>query len=134
MTAVAQPRAQSSAAAVWTGRVLSAIAALFMTMDAVLHLAKPAPVVASFTQLGLPLGMSVPIGVIALVCVALYVVPRTALAGAVLLTGYLGGAIAIQARAGSAIFPTVFPLIVGALVWGGLWLRSRRFWRESAPQ
>lgn len=124
MTTAAYPRARTATAAVWTGRVLGAIAALFMTMDAAMHLAKPAPVVASFAQLGVPLGMSVPIGVIALVCVALYVFPRTALVGAVLLTGYLGGAIAIQARAGSAIFPTVFPLIVGALVWGGLWMRG----------
>ncbi len=124
MTAVAHPRARTASAAVWTGRVLSTLAALFMTMDAVMHLLKPGPVAASFAQLGVPLGMSVPIGVIALVCVALYAVPRTALVGAVLLTGYLGGAIAIQARAGSAIFPTLFPLIVGALLWGGLWMRG----------
>lgn len=124
MTTAAYPRPRTASLAVWTGRGLSTIAALFMTMDAVMHLVKPGPVAASFAQLGVPLGMSVPIGIIALVCVALYAVPRTALVGAVLLTGYLGGAIAIQARAGSAIFPTVFPLIVGALVWGGLWLRG----------
>ena len=124
MTTAAYSPARTTSAAAWTGRVLSTIAALFMTMDAVMHLTKPAPVVASFAQLGVPLGMSVPIGVVALVCVALYALPRTAPIGAVLLTGYLGGAIAIQARAGSAIFPTVFPLIIGALVWGGLWLRG----------
>ena len=126
MTAVAQPRVQSSGAALWTGRIASTIAVLFMTMDAVMHLAKPAPVTTSFAQLGVPLGMSVPIGVVALACAALYAIPRTAVIGAVLLTGYLGGAIAIQARAGAALFPTLFPLIVGALVWGGLWLRDER--------
>ena len=124
MTTAAHSRPGTANATVWTGRVLSILAALFMTMDAVMHLARPAPVAASFAQLGVPLGMSVPIGIIALVCVSLYAVPRTALVGAVLLTGYLGGAIAIQARAGAAIFPTVFPLIIGALVWGGLWLRG----------
>ena len=124
MTTAAYSRPRSASAAVWTGRVLSTVAALFMTMDAVMHIAKPAPVVTSFAQLGLPIGMSVPIGVIALVCVAVYALPRTALVGAVLLTGYLGGAIAIQARAGAALFPTIFPLIVGALLWGGLWLRG----------
>ena len=126
MTTVAQPRAGSSSAVRWTGRIASTIAVLFMTMDAVMHLARPAPVAASFAQLGVPLGMSVPIGVVALACAALYALPRTAVIGAVLLTGYLGGAIAIQLRAGSATFPTVFPIIIGALVWGGLLLRDER--------
>lgn len=125
MTAAAHPRLHTTSAAVWTGRAISALAALFMIMDAVMHLLKPQPVVTSFAQLGLPLQLSVPIGVLSLACTALYVIPRTSLVGAVLLTGYLGGAIAIQARAGSAIFPTIFPLIIGALVWGGLALRGR---------
>lgn len=125
MTAAAHPRVHSASAAVWTGRVLTALVALFMTMDAVMHLLKPQPVVAAFAQLGLPLTLSVPIGVLSLLCTALYVIPQTSLLGAVLLTGYLGGAIAIQARAGSAIFPTIFPLIIGGLAWAGLALRGR---------
>ena len=125
MTAAAHPRIHTTTSAVWTGRIVSTLVALFMTIDAITHLLKPQPVVAAFAQLGLPLELSVPIALLALSCVALYVIPRTALIGAVLLTGYLGGAIAIQARAGSAVFPTVFPAIVGALAWGGLALRNR---------
>lgn len=66
-----------------------------------------------------------PIGLLALACTALYVIPRTSTLGAVLLTGYLGGAVAIQARAASAAFPTIFPVVVGVLAWGGLTLRDR---------
>lgn len=125
MTVVTHSRVRATSAAGWTGRTISTLVALFMIMDAVMHLVKPQPVVTSFAQLGLPLQLSVPIGLLSLACTALYVIPRTSLVGAVLLTGYLGGAIAIQARAGSAVFPTIFPLIVGALVWGGLALRGR---------
>jgi DoxX-like family len=125
MTAAAHPRIHTTTASVWAGRAASTLVALFLTMDAISHLLKPQPVVAAFAQLGLPLALSVPIGLLALACVALYVIPRTALLGAVLLTGYLGGATAIQARAGSAAFPTVFPAIVGTLAWGALTLRNR---------
>src|SRR5438093_13092096 len=94
--------------AVWTGRVLSGIAAAFMTFDAVLHLAKPAVVTQAFAQLGFPESQSVTIGALALVSVIIYLTPRTAVLGAVLLTGYLGGAIAIQLRVGASAFNLVF--------------------------
>jgi hypothetical protein len=125
MAAASHPRIDTTNAAVWAGRVVSALVALFMTVDAVTHLLKPEPVVTAFAQLGLPLDLSVPIALLALACTALYVIPLTSLLGAVLLTGYLGGAVAIQARAASATFPTIFPVIVGALAWGGLALRGR---------
>ena len=125
MTTAAHPGIHTTNAAAWAGRVVSALVALFMTMDAVTHLLKPQPVVAAFAQLGLPLELSAPIGLLALACTALYVIPRTSPFGTVLLTGYLGGAVAIQARAESAAFPTIFPIIVGALAWGGLTLRDR---------
>jgi hypothetical protein len=99
-----------------------------MVLDAASHLAKPTPVVDAFAQLGLPLHLSVGIGVIALVCTTLYVIPRTSALGAILLTGYLGGAVAIQLRAGAALFPLVFPVLFGALVWIGLFLRDDRSW------
>jgi hypothetical protein len=83
-------------------------------------------VVDAFAQLGVPLRLSLGIGIVELVCTALYAVPRTALLGALLLTGYLGGAIAIQLRAGAAWFPTIFPLVVGVLLWSGLALRDAR--------
>jgi hypothetical protein len=97
-----------------------------MVFDGVIHILKPAPVVDSFAQLGVPLGVAVGIGIVELVCTALYAIPRSAAIGAVLLTGYLGGAIAIQVRAGAGWFPTIFPLIVAALLWAGLALRDRR--------
>ena len=124
MTTAAHPRIHTTNAAAWAGRVVSALVALFMTADAVIHLLKPQPVVTAFAQLGLSLELSVPIGLLALACTALYVIPRTSLLGAVLLTGYLGGAVAIQARAESAAFPTIFPVVVGVLAWAGLTLRD----------
>ena len=110
----------------WTGRVLSALAVVFMVFDGVIHVLKPAPVVQAFTQLGYPLSASVGLGILELVFTVLYVIPRTAALGALLLTAYLGGAVATQLRAGSGWFETIFPVIVGAIVWGGLALRNPR--------
>ena len=117
---------QSTRTASWTGRVLSTLAFVFMVFDGVIHILKPAPVVQAFAQLGYPLSASVGLGVLELVFTALYVIPRTAALGAVLLTAYLGGAVATQLRAGSGWFETIFPVIVGAIVWGGLALRDAR--------
>jgi DoxX-like family len=110
----------------WSGRVLTGVAVAFMIFDGVIHILRPAPVADSFAQLGFPIRFAVGIGILELVCTALYAIPRTAFIGALLLTGYLGGAIATQLRAGSAWFPTIFPLLVAALVWGGLALRDAR--------
>ncbi len=109
--------------ATWTGRVLSGVAALFMLLDAVGHLVNPAPVVEAFARVGFPDTLSFGIGVLALVCTAVYAIPRTAVVGAILLTGYLGGATAIQVRAGSPAFETIFPCLIGVLLWAGLFLR-----------
>ena len=116
----------STRTASWTGRVLSALAVAFMVFDGVIHVLKPAPVVQAFTQLGYPLGASVGIGVLELVFTVLYVIPRTAALGAVLLSAYLGGAVATQLRAGSGWFEVTFPVLIGAIVWGGLALRDTR--------
>lgn len=110
--------------ALWSGRVLSALVVAFMIFDGVIHVLKPAPVVDAFAQLGFPVRLSVAIGVIELILAGLYAVPRTAFVGALLLTAYLGGAVATQLRAQSAWFPTIFPVIVGALLWSGLVLRN----------
>lgn len=110
----------------WTGRTLSALVVVFMIFDGVIHIARPAPVVDAFTQLGVPLRLSLGIGIVELVCTALYAIPRTSVLGALLLTGYLGGAIATQLRSGAGWFPTIFPLIIAALLWGGLALRDAR--------
>jgi hypothetical protein len=117
---------QSVRTASWTGRVLSTIVVLFMAFDGVIHVLKPAPVAEAFARLGFPLGVSVGLGVLELAITALYAIPRTAALGAVLLTGYLGGAVATQVRAGSTLFEVIFPVIVGALAWGGVALRDPR--------
>jgi hypothetical protein len=121
-TLVNQPARTAS----WTGRILTALVVAFMVFDGVIHVLTPAPVVDAFAQLGVPLRLSIGVGVVELVCTALYAVPRTAIFGALLLTGYLGGAIAVQLRAGAGWFPTIFPLIIAALLWGGLALRDPR--------
>jgi hypothetical protein len=117
---------QSTRTASWTGRVLSTLAVAFMLFDGIVHILKPAPVVEAFSRLGYPLSASVGIGILELVFTALYVIPRTAALGAVLLTAYLGGAVATQLRAGSGWFETIFPALIGAIVWGGLALRDAR--------
>lgn len=111
---------------VWTGRVLSVLSILFMLFDAGSHFAQPAPVADAFNRLGFPLDRSVALALIALVCVALYAIPQTAVFGAVLLTGYLGGAVSIHMRVHDPVFDTIFPILVGVLIWAGVWLRNPR--------
>lgn len=111
---------------IWIGRILSALAILFLAMDTVIKVLNLAPAVEATTQLGYSARLVATIGVIELVCLLVYTIPRTAVLGAILLTGYLGGAIATQVRAGSSLFSIVFPMIIGALVWGGLFLRNER--------
>jgi len=118
--------APASKPLLWTGRILSILAVLFMLFDTVGHLLKPAPVVQAFAQLDFPLRLSVVIGIIQLICLILYVIPRTAVLGAVLLTGYLGGAVAIHMRVGNPLFECLFPIIIGVLFWTGLLLRDHR--------
>lgn len=109
----------------WTGRILSGIAVLFLLFDATIHLLRPEPVAKGFAQLGYPLSVAVPLAIIEFVCVALYLVPRISIFGAILLTGYLGGAIAAQLRIGAPLFSTLlFPIYVALFVWGGLYLRD----------
>jgi len=110
----------------WTGRVLSGLIVVFMVFDGVIHVLKPTPVVQAFAQLGYPLGVSVGLGIVELACTVLYAIPRTAALGAVLLTAYLGGAVATQVRIGAGVFPTIFPVILGAILWTGLALRDAR--------
>ena len=110
----------------WTGRALSAIAILFLLFDGVMKIIKEAHVIAASAQLGYPVGMIVVIGIILLACTVLYAVPRTSILGAILLTGYLGGAVASQVRITSPPFECIFPVIFGVLVWAGIFLRDGR--------
>ncbi len=111
----------------WTGRIVSTLAVLFLLFDSVIHIMKPVAVIEAFGQLGYPVSLAVGIGVVELCGVVLYVIPRTSMLGAVSLTGYLGGATASQVRIGHALFSqALFPVYVGVLVWGGLFLRDGR--------
>jgi hypothetical protein len=111
----------------WTGRIMSALPVLFLLMDGVMKLMKPDFVVKATVQLGYPENVIVGLGIIVLVCVILYVIPRTAVLGAILLTGYLGGAVATHVRVGDPLFShALFPVYVAILLWGGLYLREER--------
>jgi hypothetical protein len=113
--------------AVWAGRVLSGLVALFLLFDGVVKVLALPIAVEGTTQLGYPASVVVGIGIVELVCLVVYLIPATSIFGAILLTGYLGGAIATHVRVGSPLGTHVlFPIYVAVLVWGGLFLRSRR--------
>lgn len=117
----------ASRVAVRAGRVMSAVPALFLLADGVAKLVKPAPVVEGTLALGYPEGVIVPLGIVLLASTALYLFPRTAVLGAIMLTGYLGGAVATHVRVGSPLFThLLFPTYLGALLWLGLYLRDSR--------
>jgi hypothetical protein len=118
-----------SKAAFWIGWVLTVLTALFMLFDTVGHYLMPQTVLDAFVRIGFPANRGAALATIELVCVSLYIVRRTAMIGAILLTGYFGGAIAIQMRAGSSLFETIFPLIVGVIAWAGIYLREVRLRR-----
>jgi hypothetical protein len=115
--------------ALWTGRILSGLVVLFLLVDASFKLIRPlpAPAVEAFGKLGYPIEFAAGIGILLLSCVALYLIPRTSILGAILLTGYLGGAVASHVRVGDPWFShALFPVYIGLLVWGGLYLRDQR--------
>ena len=116
----------------WGGRIMSALPALFLLVDGAMKLFKPPVVVEATVRLGYPESVIVAIGLVLLGSTLLYILPRTATLGAVLLTGYLGGAVATHVRAGTGLFNILFPVFFGGLLWGGLWLRDRGL-RELLP-
>jgi hypothetical protein len=111
----------------WTGRVLSGLAIAFLAVDSGMKVLQLAPSVAGTKELGYPAHSVFTIGLIQLACLLLYTVPRSAALGAILLTGYLGGAVATHLRVDNPLFShTLFPIYVAALIWGGLYLRDSR--------
>jgi len=111
----------------WTGRILGALTVLFLLFDSVIKLTRLPPAIEGTVQLGYPAGSVFGIGLILLVCTVAYIVPRTSIVGAILLTGYLGGAVASQVRVGNPLLThTLFPVYFAALIWGGLYLRDPR--------
>jgi hypothetical protein len=122
----ARPSTSVSNKALWAGRVLSALPALFLLVDGAAKLFKPAPVVQGTLELGYPESSIVGLGVVLLASTILYLIPRTSVLGAILLTGYLGGATATHVRVGGPLFNVLFPVVFGALLWAGLYLREER--------
>ena len=116
----------------WAGRIVSGLAAVFFLVDGVMKLFKPAPVLEAMVKLQYPESTIIGIGIVLTACTLLYVFQRTAVLGAILLTGYLGGAVATHVRASGTWFEILFPVIFGAFTWGGLWLRDGRL-RSLVP-
>ena len=121
-----------SCQSLWAGRIMSGLPALFLLMDGIMKLFKPPVVVQATVELGYPESVIFGLGLTLLASTLLYLIPRTSVLGAILLTGYLGGAVATHVRVGGPAFNVVFAVMVGALLWGGLWLRDRQL-RELLP-
>lgn len=116
----------NSKAALWTGRVISILVILDYLMSGGFGVFKPPVAVQGSLAMGFPESTLVPTGVTLIVCTILYAVPQTSILGAILITGYLGGAVAAHVRIGDPAFDTIFPVILGVLTWGGLYLREPR--------
>jgi hypothetical protein len=124
---VATQTAPVSKKSLWAGRIISVLPVLFLLMDGVMKLLKPAVVVQATLALGYAEKIIVPLGILLLSCTALYAIPRTAVLGAILLTGYLGGAVATNVRVGNPLFTHIlFPVYLGVLIWLGIYLRDER--------
>ena len=112
---------------VLAGRIITGIALLFMAFDVTMKLARVKEAIEGTAQLGFPTSVVFPLGLIQLACLVLYVIPRTAPLGAVLLTAYLGGAVAIHVQHANPVFTHMLsPVYVAVLLWGGLYLRDAR--------
>jgi DoxX-like protein len=122
--------ASPSKAALWTGRVMSALPVLMILFGSVVKLMRLPSVVEAFTRIGMPERLILPVGTIELLCCVIYVIPQTAVLGAILMTGLLGGATITGLRIGDPSYP--LPVILGMLAWGGLFMRDPRL-RELIP-
>jgi len=107
----------------WVGYILSALPALLFAFSATMKLLRPPEVLKGFTHLGYPEHLALALGILELACTIIYVIPRTSILGAILLTGFLGGAIASHVRIGE---PVITHVILGVMIWAGLFLRDRR--------
>jgi hypothetical protein len=112
-----------SKAALWTGRVMSALPGLMLCFSAAMKFAGPPELAKGFEHMGIPLGHALGLGLLELLCAVIYLIPRTAVIGAILLTGYLGGAIQTHIRVGDPVYTHI---VLGVVIWGGLYLRDPR--------
>ncbi|EGP08825.1 membrane protein [Bradyrhizobiaceae bacterium SG-6C] len=116
-----------STTALWTGRILSGLIVAFLLFDGAIKLIPLDVVIETSRQLGIPANLAFTLGMLTLIGALLYAYPKTSVLGAILLTGYLGGAIYVHVRAGSPLFThTLFGVYLGILLWGGLYLRDER--------
>jgi hypothetical protein len=125
-------RAGSSKGVLWTGRGISAVCILFLIFDGVTKVMQESHVVAAMAQGGYPPGATIPLGITVLACTLLYAIPATSVLGAVLLTGWLGGATDSMVRMAAPGHPVLFPVVFGLIVWLGLYLREDRL-RQLLP-
>ncbi len=128
----AAPR-RASAAMIWTGYVISTLPVLMLAMSATMKFLQPKEMVEGMAQMGWPMSLALPLGIVETVCTLCYIIPQTAVLGAILLTGYLGGAIATHVRVEDGNF--FMPLLIGVALWLGLFLRDPRLrallpWRK----
>jgi hypothetical protein len=127
LSAVTELReASASRPTLWAGRLLTALPVLFLLFDGLAKVAKAGPVLEASARLEVPESVIPGLGLVLIAATLLYAFPRTSLLGAIVLTGYLGGAIWTHVRMGGPVFPMVFPGLVAALIWGGLYLREPR--------
>ena len=116
-----------SKTSLWAGRVLSGLTIAFMLLDGIMKVMKAQVAVQGTVQLGYPESVVAGIGATLLVCTLVYAIPRTSVLGTILLTGYLGGAVATNVRVGAPFFTNIlFPVYIAAIAWGGLYLRNER--------
>ncbi len=121
----ATPTAPDSKTMLWAGRIISVLVVLFLLFDSLIKVMRLPPDIEGTTKLGYPESLVFGIGLIELICVVLYVIPRTSILGAILLTGYLGGAVATNLRAGNPLFTYILaPVYFGVLIWGALFFRD----------
>ncbi len=118
--------ASESRKMIWTGRVLTGLVALFLLFDGITKVMKVPPLLKASAELGFPVAQIVFIGALLILCTILYLIPATSILGAILLTGYLGGATVTNLRVGHPLFETLFPVIFGVLTWGGIFFRDER--------
>lgn len=121
----AKPISTAQAVIIWIGRIISVLVVFVFGMSAVMKLKGGPEFAKGMEHLGLPESMIFPLAILEITCLVLYLIPWTAVLGAILLTGYLGGAICTHWRVGD---PFVIPIVIGVLVWLGLYLREKRLW------
>lgn len=117
------PHTGVSKSVLWVGRIMSTLPVLALLLSASMKFLQPPEAMEGFAHLGWPASLAIALGVVELACAALYVIPQTAVLGAILLTGYLGGATATHVRVEEAFY---MPIVLGVLIWGGLFLRDPR--------